>query len=503
MTSEVTVPPPGTGRAPLVKIAPVIAEAERIAERVRREMPTHPGLASLADCVVTAALEAQTVSQNLRRPVGLHRLPIVFVATALIGLGWLLFHELFRVSVLKIGLSDRDAVKLRTQLDRRVQFRRVETRGSSDSLQRLIRGEVDIAVVQGGIEPSAAPAGGGDWPSIPLPGDELVLLFARPKSQPNQLRRILTSMEGQGSHVVAQALVRCWATTAQVTYVHDWQRLVQDPSYVVPADVDGVLVVKDPTSAELDGVAAKLDRAGLQLVSPYVGAHALRMRFLQETTIKTGYLSPGAGLPATDVQSYSVLTRLYLQPRLDHNQLAAVKHLVRDQADQISGGFEPTLEKTSELLQGVEAALGILVYIGLGFLAVLSLDVYTYQNRFSELNSLVSLITMHQSSRSAIQTTAKPRAEEVAYLRVCSDLLGLIGVITGYYTQQNTSLMYNRLLEVIHNRSSSMKLNIQLKILHALIDLPAPLLDAMEPNIHHHGVLSTGVDDKTEDFGGR
>jgi hypothetical protein len=51
-------------------------------------------------------------------------------------------------------------------------------------------------------------------------------------------------------------------------------------------------------------------------------------------------------------------------------------------------------------------------------------------------------------------------------------LLGLIGVITGYYAQENSSLMYNRLVGVIHERCSGLKINIQLKILHALIDLP-------------------------------
>ena len=54
---------------------------------------------------------------------------------------------------------------------------------------------------------------------------------------------------------------------------------------------------------------------------------------------------------------------------------------------------------------------------------------------------------------------------------------GLIAVITGYYTQENSSLLYNRLLETIHERCDGLKINIQLKILHALIELPEVPID--------------------------
>ena len=60
------------------------------------------------------------------------------------------------------------------------------------------------------------------------------------------------------------------------------------------------------------------------------------------------------------------------------------------------------------------------------------------------------------------------------YLSICSDLLGLVSVIGGYYSQENSSLLYSSLLDTIHERSNGMKLNIQSKIMHASIVLPPP-----------------------------
>ena len=57
--------------------------------------------------------------------------------------------------------------------------------------------------------------------------------------------------------------------------------------------------------------------------------------------------------------------------------------------------------------------------------------------------------------------------------RLCSDLLGQISMISGYYTQENSSLLFNNLSEVIHQRCDGLKINIQLKILHALLPADA------------------------------
>ena len=66
----------------------------------------------------------------------------------------------------------------------------------------------------------------------------------------------------------------------------------------------------------------------------------------------------------------------------------------------------------------------------------------------------------------------RKKAENLLYLSLVSDLLGVISMIASYYTQENSTLLFNNLSEVIHQRCDGLKINIQLKILHATVELP-------------------------------
>jgi len=93
-----------------------------------------------------------------------------------------------------------------------------------------------------------------------------------------------------------------------------------------------------------------------------------------------------------------------------------------------------------------------------------------YRRQFHELNSLVSLISIHQSSKDVLGVAdERIRKDHLLYLSLCSDLLGLVSMIGGYYTQENSSLLFSGLPEIIHQRCDGLKINIQLKILHATI----------------------------------
>ena len=130
------------------------------------------------------------------------------------------------------------------------------------------------------------------------------------------------------------------------------------------------------------------------------------------------------------------------------------------------------MTEAGEVLSGIDAFLGILITIGVGFLALMGVDAIAYRKRFNELNSIISLISMYQSTSDVLGESPETVARNVRYLSVCADLLGLIDVLTGYYAQENSSLLYNNLLTIIPERCNSLKLNIQLKILHANIVLP-------------------------------
>ncbi|MHB0958229.1 MAG: hypothetical protein ACYC0X_12180 [Pirellulaceae bacterium] len=455
-----------------LEIQPVIERAEELAQRVERELPNHAGLIRAAGGVADSAREAKRVARTLHRPWGLHRLPALFLAVALLlFMAWIYWHFI-HVSTLRIAVPEEDAVELHQQLSRsrRVKLQQVVTRGSQASAELLAEKKVDLAFVQGGIPLPES------LPRLKNPSSEVVLYFIRDGAQhPRDVRRIMTSAAGQGSHTVAQAFARYWRIDEQVQFLHDWRQFGQNDNYQIPGDVDAVFVVKDIAEHDTLYAIERLSAAGFRLTSANLGGHATTLDYLQRTEIPRGYLSQDPLVPDQPLATYSVATYLVAREDLTPRLLAAAAHLLdRDTNNMAFGGFEPTLGEASDVLQGLEAFLSVLIYIGLTFLALLGLEITSYRRRFNELNTLISLISMHQSDKDVLGLTSESlRRENLLYLSTCSDLLGLIGVISGYYAQENPSLLYGNLLEIIHQRSDGLKLNIQIKILHASVTIGA------------------------------
>ncbi len=451
-----------------LEIDPVIEQADAIAQRVRVELPTHSGLARASEGVLNAALEAKRVAAVLRRPWGLHRLPAAFLAVALLLLAAWVYWKFFHVSRLTIAVPERDAIKLHQRLSRdpRVHFEKRLTQGSRQNAELLTAGKVDLAFVQGGIPiPS-------DLPRLETGEPEVALYFVREGiERPGQLRRVLTSVPGQGSHTVAQDFLRLWGIEGQVEFVHQWDRLTDEADYVVPRNVDAVFVIKDLANEKTWRAAGRLADAGYHLAFPDLGARATNLNYLRPVEIAPSYLGSDPPIPSQRVETYSVATYLVARHGLTPRVMAAAAHLLDvDTGSAWQPGFEPTFSDAGEVIQVVEAFLGILVYVGLAFLALLGIEVISYRKRFHELNTLISLISIHQSDKDVLGLTDdEKRQENLLYLSICSDLLGLISVISGYYTQENSSLLYSNLLEIIHHRTNGLKLNIQTKILHAAI----------------------------------
>lgn len=451
-----------------LEIGPLIAQAESLHLRVARELPAHSGIASLAGAVTRVAREADRVSQKLREPLGLHRLPAAFLGLALVVLvGWI-YYSFLRNTTLTVAMPDRDAHELRHRVvsDQRLQFRAVGVPGSREALAEVQSGRVDLAFVQGGftIPPNL--------PRLTTPHPELVLWFLRSRLQGvKEVRTVLTSLENEGSHTVARMFLRDWKIAEQVRFVHDWKALSETGDYEIPPEVDAVFVVKDPADEKTLEAAERLAQAGFVLADADLGARGADNEFLAPTTLPAGYLDSATQVPPRPVATYSVATYLVARAGLTPKMLAAAGHLLDRIPPRLDAqGLETGLNEASEVFQGVDAFLGILINLGLAFLALLGWEMLAYRRQFHELNSLISLISVHQSNKDVLGV-ADPqlRKDNLLYLSLCSDLLGLISMIAGYYTQENSSLLFHSLPEIIHQRCDGLKINIQLKILHATI----------------------------------
>ncbi len=460
-------------------IEPVIGVAERLAQRVRAELPTHDGLAKAAGGVAAAARQAHRVSQRMNSVFSLHRLPAAFLAAALVCLGVWIYWRFFHVSTLTLALPDRDASQLRDVVAgrQRLAFRRVTVPGSREAVERVAEGSVDLAFVQGGLEIPP------DLPRLESPSPEVVLWLVRDGAGgPQAIDKVLTSLPGEGSHTVAQRFLAVWHVRGQVEFVHEWRELTANPNYQVADDIDAVFVVKDPADEQTALGVERLRAAGFRLKSPDLGARAAKLDFLTPLTIPPRYLVADPPAPAESVTTYSVATYLVARRGLTPRLLAQAAHVLDAEPVTITAaGFDPAAADASEIFQGVEAFMGIIVNIGLAFLALLGLDIMAYRKQFHELNSLISLLSMLQSNKDVLGLTdPSKRAENLLYLGLVSDLLGVISMISSYYTQENSSLLFNNLSEVIHQRCDGLKINIQLKVLHATVEFPQQVLAQQE-----------------------
>ncbi len=464
-----------------LRIDPVVESAEEIVRRVREELSEHQGLDSAAQGVARAAREAQRISKKLKRPWGLHRLPAMFLAAALLIFGVWIYLRFLHVKTLVIALPERDAIELHERVLQtgRIQIREQKTVGSREGLELLNEGKVDLAFIQGGLKIPPA------LPRLVIPQSETLLFFLKDGvNDPTEIRHVLTSSKDQGSHTVARQFAEIWRINDRVDYIHDWRELTVNPAYKIPAEVDAVFVIKDLANEKTYAGVRRLHEAGFRMASPNIGARALVLDYLKPTEIPAGFLETSPQLPSEPIATYTVSTYLVARKSLTPRLFAEAIHLLDQNTNTLKQlSFEPTLSQAKEVFETIESFLGILIYIGLAFLTLLGIEIATYRRRFNELNTFISLISMHQSNKDVLGLAdEKQRVKNLLYLGLCSDLLGIIGVITGYYSQENSSLLYNRLTEIIYQRSSSLKLNIQLKILHATIETkqPEPLAAEME-----------------------
>ena len=448
-----------------LSIGPVIEQATALSARVVNELPTHEGLQRASQRMVEAARTAERVATSMRRPWSPHRLPVVFLAVALVAVLTFLYWQFFRVSTLTLALPDRDAQAMRDHLaaDARLNVQVVEVPGSREAAALLATGEVDLGFIQGGvpIPPRLL--------RLESPSRELVLYFVRDGlTAPAQVKKVLTSVQGEGSHSVAQAFFGAWGH--EVQFVHAWKEVTSNEAFVVPPDVDAVFVVKDPGDEKSLLGAERLTKGGFHLESPSLGARAGRFDYLQPVTVPRAHLHLDPPVPADAVNTYSVSTWLVAREGLTPRLLTQAKGLIEAHPGTIAErSFHLSSGEASELFQGVDAFFSVLVNIGLAFLALLGIDVLAYRKHFHELNTLVSLLGLLQSNKDVLGAPPLERAENLKYLSLCSDLLSLISAVSGYYTQENSSLLFNNLSEVIHQRCASLKINIQLKLLHAVV----------------------------------
>ena len=61
-----------------LEIQGIVSAALKISDTVKQELPSHEGLSGAAERVASMAYEAERISNKMRKPWSLHRLPAIF-----------------------------------------------------------------------------------------------------------------------------------------------------------------------------------------------------------------------------------------------------------------------------------------------------------------------------------------------------------------------------------------------------------------------------------------
>ena len=434
--------------------------AERQLSRIETQLPEDTGLAEVARLTLEAVNRADVLIARMRRVLTLHHAPIVFLAAALIGVALWVYASFFHTETLRLALPDRDARELHARLsdNPRLHIDPVVVKGSGEALELLQKGSVDLAFVQGGFP---LPAG---LLRREVSSREVVLFFVRRGIRfPQDVHAMATTLEGQGSHTVLTLIAPAMhLDSPTIRFV--WAELIQGTPPA--AEVDAFFMVKDPSDEQTLQATATLTAAGFELTSPALGARATRYEFFEPMTLPAKWFD---GAPAAPVETLAVKTYIVARPGLTPRLLAQASALNDDSNRTFAAAaVMPSTEVTSEALQGVDAFVGILVNIALAFLGLLGLQAYQWRKPFHELNAIVSRLSLLQAQTDMLDIDdVTLRRHNRLVLGIVSDQLGLIGTLASFFTQENSSLLFNSISELVHQRCNALKINIQLKILQS------------------------------------
>ena len=326
-----------------------------------------------------------------------------------------------------------------------------------------------MAVIQGGIQIP------GDFLVLGTVRKEHVLFFASETLTPEgEIPRVITFNEGQGSHVLGKIFLERWGYK-DVYWLHSWGRIATDPDYAIPSDVDAVFVVVDPADPAVQRGIQRVAGAGFQLQDSNIGVYANHLGYLEPIDLDRGYynLSNPAVPDADKLQTYSVDNYLVAAEPATSQQLLTASQAFQLNPSNAELSTSMLHSSGESLMADLANILTAAVNLAIIIATLFGIEILLHRRYIHELNSLISRISLLQAELGLIGVKDTDRETAIVLaLDAYADLLGLISTIAGYYGEANSALMFNGLTGSIHRRANELKLNIQLKLLHASVKVP-------------------------------
>lgn len=438
-----------------LEIEPVIERAREVKESIHKELVQHGGIQQLSSQILRAAEKSKEVSEQGSHPLAFHKIPMYLLLLAIAWGGYWVYRNFYHISTVRFAAQERDAGAVTQKIQSRLSMQFIPDAGSMEGLQMLQENKADICFIQGGVEIPEA------YHRLILPEKETLFFLVKKNKSIKDIQVVCTSVALQGSHILARKVLEILGKK-DVAFVHHWTKLTDDSSFNIPDDVDCVVVSKSAQESKNLQAIKKLIASGFVFHSLDLGVWADSQPYLQKTRIRAGYFFLDPCIPDTPKETYLVNTYLVAQPSFNPLKLRAIANLFYPK-DILQIKDEDSVIK--DFLERADAISQIFMTTAFFLIALFGMGVLAHRRRFNELNTLISLINIHQSSKDLYdESNPEVCVRYRHYLAYCSDLLGIIDVITGYYAQEDSTLLFNGFCSVIHQRCMNLKINIQLKI---------------------------------------
>ena len=441
--------------------------ARKVQQRTSACASPDTAVVELATDVVEAINLAARRIARMRSPLSLPKVRVYLISSAVAALIWWAYANYLQPKVVTVAATTEDIAVLEERVRRNnipnIEF--VMSPGSPDNVVLVEEKAADVAIVQGGIQLSA---------SLTVLGSvhkEHILYFVRDDGPDVTVPRVITYKEGQGSHSLGEIFFQLWGHET-VSWIHSWDQIGSDASHVIASDATAIFIVVDPANPITGNAIRRVSNAGFHLQDPDIGVNATHLPYLNRIDVPPGYYhltDPSVpGDRAKNLHTYTVDKYMVTSRSLTYAQKTTLRRAF--ELSSVTRGLPSTFLHTqgTSLMADVDHALAVIVNFVIIIVALFGLEILFYRHYIHELNSLISRISLLQSERDLHDIDDREKQKpNIFALETCSDLLGLISSLAGYYGQENAALMFQGLTGSVHNRANTLKINIQLKLLQA------------------------------------
>ena len=456
----------------------LIEKAKAIEARIVDDLPTESDLHTIAAAVSGLAQRAERKPGKLSQLFSFTAIRWYVVGS---GICWMFFWCFFNfvqnqdITVAVTGTETELILRKASQkpgIGSRIHI--VESNGSAHSRDLLGLGEVDMGVIQAGIELDES------MMILGIVRHEHILFFVHenhktfPKA--GEIPVVLTGAEGQGSHQLGKEFFRAWGSE-DPKWEFGWSDFASEENPMeLPEGVQAIFVVIDPVDARMQPGIKRAAKEGFVMHDSFIGAFESKHPYLHRVTHDRGFFRRAQpDVPDRDIGGYLVDNYLVASDSVSEQQILWARQAFELEGDQgrlmtdyLSSGRSTMIEDAANF---TTIPINIVIIIA----ALFGVEILTERRYLHELNGLISRLSLLQADHDLYGwRTGETIGHNARYLDACSDLLSMISTVAAFYGEKRSAMAFDGMTNMLDSRANDLKINIGLKLIqgNAMLSVP-------------------------------